>query len=631
MQEELSMDQDFIKKLYGILEVNLENEEFGVNELSEAIGISRSQLHRKLKSIERKSASRFIREYRLQKAMEMLRNNAATASEISYSVGFGSPTYFNTCFREFYGYPPGEVKFRKESKLKENDFIEGSIVENNAAPNLKKPIRRNFIAITSLIIVLLAATAYYFYQNSKNKIASDFSVTKTNDKSIAILPFKNLSSNKENQYFADGIMEVILNHLTSIEELKVISRTSMEQYRETNKTIPEIAKELGVSHILQASVQKDNDEIRIISQLIDAKNDTQIWSTDIKKEYKDIFELQSTIAEQISKELNTELSDVERIQIKKKPTNNLEAYNLYLKGVHFNRSGSPNKSVSYLEQAIEKDPEFAFAYSELAVSHMILMSKGKISPNKNVKKTKELAQKAIALDHSIGEPHHVLATMLFRYEWNWKAAEKELLIALKLNPNNPFTHLAYSKFLKSTNRMEESRKHIDKALTLDPVYHGNYFASAEYYYCYGDYEKAFSENKKGLDLKIKFTETNWLNFEIYVAQKKYDKAIVELQKLYKEKESHEIDKIYKKFGINGVYNWLIKFVKNNYNTPYYLAQNYAFIGEHEKALSLLEKSVELRVSILIDINIDPNFKNLRSEPRFKIIIKKMGLDVYYNE
>lgn len=144
-------------------------------------------------------------------------------------------------------------------------------------------MKRGLIFTSSVLVLLLATMAFYFYQNPSNKTIAKNSETVITDKSIAILPFKNLSSNKENQYFADGVMEVILNHLTSIKELKVISRTSMEQYRETTKTMPEIAKELGVSYILEGSVQKDNDEIRIITQLIDAKNDKHISSTDIKK------------------------------------------------------------------------------------------------------------------------------------------------------------------------------------------------------------------------------------------------------------------------------------------------------------------------------------------------------------
>jgi len=623
------MDMSFKNNLYNITINHITDENFGASSLALLLGLSTSQTLRKVKAATGKSVIQYIKEVKLAEAAKLIKETDLTSAEISYKVGFSSPSYFNKTFRKRYGITPGGYK-AQESIQNENDFIKDAVEVHKSAPIQKKSMKRSLIIISSILVLLLAPMAYFFYPNPNNNTIAKTSETIINDKSIAILPFKNLSSNKDNQYFADGVMEVILNHLTSIKELKVISRTSMEQYRKTTKTIPEIAKELGVSYILEGSVQKNNDEIRIITQLIDAKNDKHISSTDIKKDYKDIFELQSAIASQISKELNTELSDVERNQIEKKPTNNLEAYNLYLKGLHFTYNGLSKESITYLEQAIEKDPEFAYAHTRLAVAHMQLTYRGILSPDETIKKIKELTQKAIALDPSSGQPHNILALVLFRYDYNWKAAEKEFLISLKLNPKNPFTHLLYSKFLNYTGRIEESREQINKAQLLNPAYYINYFVSAEYYYYAGDYKKALSESKKGLELSIRFTEDNWVNFEIYIAQKQYDKAIIELQKIYNEKESNEIDNIYNQFGIKGVYNWLIKIdsISANYNAPYYLARKYAFIGEHEKALEQLEKSFEMRVSRLAGILRDPNFKNLRSEPRFKNIIKKMGFDDY---
>ena len=623
------MDISFKDNLHNIVINHITDENFGANSLALLFGLSTSQTLRKVKAATGKSVIQYIREVKLAEAAKLIKETDLTSAEISYKVGFSSPSYFNKTFRKRYGRTPGGYK-AQVSIQNENDFIKDAVEVHKSAPIQKKSMKRSLIVISSILVLLLATMAYSFYPNPNNNTIAKTSETIINDKSIAILPFKNLSSNKDNQYFADGVMEVILNHLTSIKELKVISRTSMEQYRKTTKTIPEIAKELGVSYILEGSVQKNNDEIRIITQLIDAKNDKHISSTDIKKDYKDIFELQSTIASQISKELNTELSDVERNQIDKKPTNNLEAYNLYLKGLHFTYNGLSKESITYLEQAIEKDPEFAYAHTRLAVAHMQLTYRGILSPDETIKKIKELTQKAIALDPSSGQPHNILALVLFRYDYNWKAAEKEFLISLKLNPKNPFTHLLYSKFLNYTGRIEESREQINKAQLLNPAYYINYFVSAEYYYYAGDYKKALSESKKGFELSIRFTEDNWVNFETYIAQKQYDKAIIELQKIYKAKESDEIDTIYKQFGIKGVYNWLIKIdsISANYNAPYYLARKYAFIGEHEKALEQLEKSFEMRVSRLAGILRDPNFKNLRSEPRFKNIIKKMGFDDY---
>ncbi len=625
------MDKIFVDNLQNIVLNHITDENFGAGNLASLLGLSTSQTLRKVKAATGKSVNQYIREVKLAEAAKLISETGLTSAEISYKVGFSSPSYFNKSFRRRYGITPGGYK-AQESTKKENDFIKDAVVLHKSAPIQKKLTKQSLIIIGSILVLLLATLAYYFNQNPKNEIVSKTSKTVLNDKSIAILPFKNLSSNMDNQYFADGVMLVILNHLSSIKELKVIPSTSMEQYRKTTKAMPEIAKELGVSYILEGSVQKDNEEIRIITQLIDAKNNKQILSIDIKKEYKDIFELQSTIANQIIKELNTELSDAERNKIEKKPTNNLEAYNLYLKGLHFINIGLANKSIPYFEQAIEKDPEFAFAYSYLAVAYSVLAYRGILSPNKTIKKVKELTQNAIVLDPSVGQPHLSLAAVLFRYDYNWKAAEKEFLTALKLDPKNAFTHILYSKFLNYTGHIKQSREQINKGQLLNPAYFGSYFVSAEYYYYDGDYKKALSEIKKGQELTIKFSGDGWLNFEIYIAQQQYDKAIIALRKIYNENESDEIDIKYKKFGIKGVYNWLIKIdsTSENYNTPYFLARKYAFIGEHEKALEQLEKSFEMRVSRLPRILRDPNFKNLRSEPRFKQIVRKMGFDDYIN-
>ncbi len=620
------MDKIFVDNLQNIVLNHIADENFGAGNLASLLGLSPSQTLRKVKAATGKSVNQYIREVKLAEAAKLIRETDLTSAEISYRVGFSSPSYFNKSFRKRYGITPGGYK-AQESTQKEND----SIVAHKAVRIQKKSTKGRLIILSSIIVLLLATMAVYFYQNPNTKNIFKTSKNVINDKSIALLPFKNLSSNKENQYFADGIRDVILNHLTSIKELTVISGPSMEQYRETAKTRPEIAKELGVSYILETSFQKNNDEIRIITQLIDAENGEHIWSTDIKKEYSDIFELQSTIAKQISKELNTELSDAERNQIDKKPTTNLEAYNLYLKGLHFIHIGSANKSITYFEQAIEKDPEFAPAYSYLAVAYAQLAYRGILSPVKTNKKIKELTQKAISLDPSVEQSHIMLAQVLFRYDYNWNAAEKEFVIALKLNPKDAFAHILYSKLLNYSGRIEESRVQINKAQLLNPAYFGSYFVSAEYYYYTGDYKKALSESKKGQELTIKFTGDGRLNFEIYIAQKQYEKAIIELQKIYNEVEPNKISTIYEQFGIKGVYNWCIKIdsISENYNAPYYLAQKYAFIGEHQKALEQLEKSFEIRVSRLPRIIRDPNFKNLRSEPRFKQILKKMGLDGHF--
>jgi TolB-like protein len=588
MQEELSMDQFFFNKLIDILEVNYSTEQFGAMELSQKIGISRSQLHRKLNILIQKSTSQFIREFRLKKAMEMLQSNVATASEIAYRVGFNSPSYFNTCFHNFFGYPPGEVKFKK-TFIKENELT------------LKK-----------------------------QRISAS-----NNSKSIAVLPFKNLSNKDENQYFADGIMEVILNNLTNVKELKVISRTSIEQYRNTTKTSPQIAKDLGVSHILEASVQKYNNEIRVIAQLIDAKNDQHLWATDIKKEFVDIFDLQSDIAKQIATELNANLTASEIDLIDKRPTQNLEAYNLYLKGLHFNNLNECTKSINCLELVIEKDPQFALAYSALTQVYLRQMYFGDVAVHNVILKVKKLIRKTIVNDSSLAEPHAWLGSIYHLYEWNWASSEEEFLSAIKLNPKDSWTRILYSKLLHATGRIIESRKQINYAQSIDPVSFSCYFHSAEFYFHLGEYEKALAENKKALYLHKNNSWAHRLNFDIYMAQNNYDIAISELQHVMEissstKKYVAKIGEIYAQYDIESVFNWLIELElvesKNSHNKPFLMAYKYAFVGNHEMALTMLEKSAELKISKMTMINRYPYFKNLRSEPRFKKLLKKMGLE-----
>jgi len=241
MNTEQSMDQVFINKVTHLIEVNLGNEQFGVKELAKMLGMSRSNLHRKLQMIQGKSASRFIREYRLEKAMLMLQNNVATVSEIAYRVGFGSPSYFNKCFHKYYGYPPGEAKLRG-LKLSHQEDISSPIIKTDLSRN---SLSLNKIILVSTIAILSVFTiSYLIYFYSTDNFTTKKTEVTLRDKSIAVLPCLNLSGEEENQYFADGQMEAILNHLTRIAELRVISRTTMLGYRESTKNIPEIAKEL---------------------------------------------------------------------------------------------------------------------------------------------------------------------------------------------------------------------------------------------------------------------------------------------------------------------------------------------------------------------------------------------------
>lgn len=637
------MNNELLKKLHSILSINLENEQFGVKELTEAVGMSRAQLHRKLHELSDKSTSQFIREYRLEKAMEMLQKNVATASEIAYRVGFKSPTYFNTSFREYYGYPPGEVKFRNPST---NELLETHQSKHLAVLEKEEKIisridkissRQRLILLFSLVFLLIIASSYLLYFSTPNSIETATTEEIINKKSIAVLPFKNLSIDTENEYFVDGMMDAILNHLSGIQGLVVKSRQSSERYIESNKSMINIGKELGANYLLDGSVQKQKNNIRIIVQLIDAKQDTQIWAENYDFELDQVFVVQSEISEQIAQKLNTVISSIGFEQINNTPTKNVEAYNLYLKGRFFwNRRSEEedlNKSIHYFEKALELDSTYSLAYSGLADSYFSMAWFGKLNRNEAFSKGKTLALKAISIDNKNPAPHATLGGIATYHEWNWKSAEKEFKQAITLNPNYATAYLWYAELLDILGRNKEARKHLDLAIKLNPNSYIIYSTSAMLHAKMGQYDKALIDARRAKEINKNQGWSDWIIFEIYTILGKDDEAIAQMEESWNSQSVFEMAKgsrfAYDKYGIKGVYKYIINYdLENNFtqNQAYRMAQKYAFIEENKKALEWLEIAIEHRELEIPKIKNDPYFRNLHNEPRFKAILKKMKLE-----
>ncbi len=327
----LTGDTEFIEHLSKIILDNLGNENFGVNELIMASGVNKNYLRGRIKSIKKITINQFITEIRLEKAREFLLEGTYTATEVADNCGFNSPTYFNKCFHDHFGYPPGDIKKRTVTKSESTNPESKTVNTSNNKSGLKNLLHSKntkIISVSATIFVLVGIilTSIFFVQNS-----TAFK-QKTIEKSIAVLPFKNLSENEENRYFADGVVEDILDRLTKISELKVVSRTSVEQFRESIESAPEIGKKLGVNYILEGSVQRQEGKIRITIQLIDAKNDRHILSEKIDRDMKDILELESDIAKLIADKLQTAISPEEKQLIEKTHTHNTEAYDLLFNG-----------------------------------------------------------------------------------------------------------------------------------------------------------------------------------------------------------------------------------------------------------------------------------------------------------
>ncbi len=635
--DETSMNQAFLQKVTEIVEGNLQNEQFGVEDLSAEAGFSRSQLHRKLKALLGKSVSRFIREIRLEKAMLMLKNDESTASEIAYHVGFGSPSYFYKCFHKYYGFPPGEVRKLLETGELSNQFDtveikslhKGSYDSSYAAQTLPLGIRvkkyQSVVFIPIIALCLIFIGIYRFQKKALKKV-------KSAEKSIAILPFSNLSSDEENQHFADGLVDDLLMRLSLIKEFKVISRTSSETFKGKNdKKIPEIASELGANYILEGSVQKHDDKIRIIVQFIDAQNDDHIWVKTFDRDMADFFNTQSEIAMQVASGLSMMLTEQQTIDVRKNQTDNIKAMELYQLGRHNwgkRTIDGLNTAIAYFEMAIIEDPEYALAYAGLADTYYLSVffdEKEKSADNRV--KALGYANKALEIDPELVEAYTVLASVYSFLDGNWQAAEEQFIHGISLNGNYSTLHHRYSEHLMITDRSEKSREQINKALSIDPLSFIVRMVSAENYYHRGYFKEALNELQICQDLILhKFHLRLYdLLFLVYSHLENGDAAFETYKQIEKNSfpevsDINVIDSLYHALGYFSLIGRYADLSKDNVTKAYC----YAFLGNKEKSIFCLEKAVNNDAGIS-GIWTSYEFMILHDDSQYIALLNKIGL------
>ena len=448
-----SANDQFITRLREIVEDNLSNEQFGVSDLADKVGMSRSNLLRRVSKAAGLSVSQFIRNIRLEKAAEMLREESLTVSEVSYKVGFSSPSYFIKCFRELYGYPPGSIA---DHPVEEENEEESAGAESNV--KRKIPI----LAISIFFLIVIVASLIYFLKPP--------SPQSTQTKSIAVLPFINDSSDSSNVYIINGIMESTLNKLQGIENLRVISRTSVEKYRNARKTIPEIAKELNVAYVVEGSGQKIGEQILLNIQLIDANTDSHLWSREYSRETGNIFSLQSEIAKNIADEIKVIITPDEQRRIDKLPTENAEAYDQFLKGMELLRSADKKdikESTVYFRKAIELDENFARAYAATAMAYYVLEIN--LAERQFADSINYFADQALFHDSEL--PQSLIAKALFYMAHNqYELAVPYFEKALQYNPN--YDLVLYFMVDLYANYIPDTQKYLEYALRglqIDPA------------------------------------------------------------------------------------------------------------------------------------------------------------------
>jgi TolB-like protein/AraC-like DNA-binding protein/Tfp pilus assembly protein PilF len=662
MPELLSQDQKFVQKLTDIVLAHLADENFGVIDLVRESGFSRTTIHRKIRSVKNQDISQFTKEIRLEKAREMLQNNEGTVAEIAYRVGFSSATYFNKCFREYFGYPPGEIK-KRESASSDSGNLKNVFANNrnqnekelrNETGHSKKSflLKRRFLVALSVASVILITFILFILLPGKTSSGSGI---KKSGKSIVVLPFRFLSEGSENQYLADGIMEDILNYLARESSLSVRSRTTSEHFRDINMTSPQIAKELDVRYFLEGSILNLEDKIRVFIQLIDARNDEHLISEKFECEVSEIMELSENIAKIISAKLEAIISKEESGIVQKKPTNNPEAYDLYLKArflfheandeqrVDINREGLLLSAQLY-EKATLLDSTFAEAYAGLANAWLTVSAWGWYQPYfDGINKAKQYSRKALELDPDCAEAHLVKGGYLIWPERQWEEGRKEILRSIELNPNIGYAHQAYAQLLMITGPIEEARLHMDRIMEIEPYFWVMHNLNAWIYYFEGRHKEAVEACHRAMELKDDWIFTKWLLFINYAKLGDGENAVnamIDIAASHKAGKNFENDikEFYKKRGISGLFEWLTEV---NIKSPipvvglsgdnFFVSWWYAILGNREKSLQFLEKNMESQSRNYTFFNLictNPDFDILRNDPKFIRIVDEIGLTPY---
>jgi len=460
------------------------------------------------------------------------------------------------------------------------------------------------------------------------------------EKSVAILPFRNDSKDEENTYFINGLMEEILNNLQKIKDLRVISRTSVEQYRTQTKPIPEIAKELGVNYIVEGSGQKYGNSFRLRTQLIMAAKETHLWGESFQRkitDVEDIFNIQTKIAEIIADELKAVITPEEKQLIEKLPTSNNEAYEAYIKGRFYLQNINQNNldiSQKHFELAIEKDPAYAYAYTGIAYIWLLRQQMGFTIPEEAGPKIMEAILKAAELDSNIADVHFMQACINYLGVWDWKISESEFMKAIEINPNHAEAHGLYAQLLYILGRPKEAIKHSELSFKLDPL---NQLVKMWYGFNFL-YEKRYDDIISIYREVLKLDPNNYPFYsgicEACHLKGQLEEAL-ESTRLYYINWYPDIDHVfdhYTKLGYAGVMNLegdlLVKQSEKKYVMPADIIELYGMGGNKEKTLEWLEKGYELRDPTTPYIG-RPFFTSLLlNEPRYQELLSKLNIPYY---
>jgi len=459
-------------------------------------------------------------------------------------------------------------------------------------------------------------------------------------KSIAVLPFENLSEDKANVYFADGIQEEILTRLSRIADLKVISRTSTQRYKNTTEPMAEIARQLGVANILEGSVRKAGNQVRVHVQLIDAQNDAHLWAERYDRELIDIFDVESDIAAHIAEALQARLSGAERRAIAAQPTTNLKAHELYLKGRHLWRNffaPGYEKVRDYFQRAVALDPAYAPAYAGLGLYYSFGACNGILPPDAWPDGENSI-EKALELDETLGEAINACAGLELYYKRNWTAAERAFHRGAELNPNFADIRHHYGLCLTLFGRADEALQQVERANQLDPFFPGLQLHTGRIYFFLRDYERARRQFARTLDLHPGYAAAHEYLGDTCQMSEMPDEAIIQwraaLDLSGQSEQARLLEETFSNSGFDSAVRALArkqleqlqqKSGRGEHVPAYHYMMAYMRLGETEQAFFWMAKTVEERTWFALQLGVNPLLDPLRNDPRFAKTFASLAL------
>jgi len=456
-------------------------------------------------------------------------------------------------------------------------------------------------------------------------------------RSLAVLPLENFSRDPEQEYFVDGMTEALIADLAQIGAIRVISRTSVMQYKGTRKPLPNIARELNVDAVVEGSVLRSEGRVRITAQLIQVGPERHLWAKSYERDLRDILTLQSEVARAIADEIRIKLTSKEESRLAGARAVNPEAHDAYLRGRYYWNKGERDdleKAARYFEQALEKDPRYAPAYAGLADYYSVLPFYTSSQPDEVFPKAKAAVAKALELDDALAEAHGALAYIRTYYDWDWAGAEREFRRALALNPNDATLRHRYSRYLASLGRIEEALIEIKRARELDPLSLVIKANVGVIYYFGRQYDQAIEELRKVLEERPDFSTAHWGLGLAYEQKGMREQSLAEFEKAVtlSGRGTNAMASLGHAYAIWGkkrearkVLDELQGRAKKTNLSAYQIALVHLGLGERKQVMDALEKAFQERSTLLVYLKMDPRFDPLRSDPRFEDLLRRIGL------